>query len=175
MNGITVHAHIADQLIRRAIDGAPILIGFSRGVEDLWIWAWALAGLMLGLLVRSTMPALCGSAVGVAVLAGIVYVAFGAALLLPALPAAIAWVGSAGLTNQIMYAASNRTRTLLRKSFEHYLPPAVIAQLLASQTLPRLGGERREISVLFTDVAGFTTFSETVEPEFLASICKRLF
>jgi adenylate cyclase len=66
-----------------------------------------------------------------------------------------------GLTNRVMYAASNRARTLLRKSFEHYLPPAVIEQMLAADTLPELGGRRREFSVLFTDVAGFTTTAES--------------
>jgi CHASE2 domain-containing sensor protein len=143
--GITVHAHIADQLIRDAIDGAPSLRSLSRGGEDLWIWGWALAGMALGLLVRYPIPAACGSAIGVLVLAGAVYQVFGMALLLPAAPAAIAWLGSAGLTNRIMYAASNRARALLRKSFEHFLPPAVIARMLASGTSPRLGGERREI------------------------------
>jgi adenylate cyclase len=175
MNGIVVHAHIADQLIREAMDGAPILGGFPRHVEDLWIWAWAMAGMILGLLVRQTIPALIGSAVGLLVLTGVVYEAFGAAVLLPAVPAAITWVGSTGLTNRVMHTASNRTRTLLRKSFEHYLPAAVITQMLASDALPKLGGEKREFSVLFTDVAGFTTLSETIEPEFLAAICNDYF
>jgi adenylate cyclase len=173
--GITVHAHIADQLIREARDGVPSLRGLSRRSEDLWIWGWAMAGMILGLLVRSPILAVCGSALGLLVLAGAVYQALGMALLLPTVPAAIAWIGSAGLTNQIMHADSNRARVLLRRSFEHYLPPAVIARMLASGTLPQLGGERREISVLFTDVAGFTTFSETVEPEFLASVCNDYF
>jgi adenylate cyclase len=173
--GITMHAHVADQLIRGAIDGSPFLRSFSRGMEDLWIWAWAIAGLALGLLVRYTIPAVCGSAIGLLVLTGIVYEAFGAAVLLPALPAAIAWVSSAGLTNRVMHAASNRTRTLLRKSFEHYLPPAVIAQMLASETLPKLGGERREMSVLFSDIAGSTTLAETMEPEILADLLNDYF
>ncbi len=173
--GITMHAHVADQLIRGAIDGTPMLGGFSRGLEDLWIWAWAIAGMALGLLVRSTIPAVCGSVVGLLVLAGAVYGAFGAAVLLPALPAAIAGVGSAGLTNRVMHAASNRARTLLRKSFEHYLPPAVIAQMLASETLPKLGGERREMSVLFSDIAGSTTLAETMEPEILADLLNDYF
>ena len=157
------------------VDGAPSLRGLSRGGEDIWIWGWALAGMALGLLVRNPVSAAFGSAIGLLVLAGAVYHAFGMALLLPAAPAAIGWVGSAGLTNRIMYAASNRARALLRKSFEHYLPPAVIARMVASEMLPKLGGERREISVVFTDVAGFTTFSETVEPEFLASVCNDYF
>src|SRR5207248_2631998 len=164
--------HIADQLM---VDGAPSLRGLSRGGEDIWIWGWALAGMALGLLVRNPVSAAFGSAIGLLVLAGAVYHAFGMALLLPAAPAAIGWVGSAGLTNRIMYAASNRARALLRKSFEHYLPPAVIARMVASEMLPKLGGERREISVVFTDVAAFTTFSETAEPEFLASVCNDYF
>ena len=175
MNGIFVHAHLADQLIREAMDGAPILVGFSRHVEDLWIWAWAMAGMALGLLIRYTIPALIGSAVGLLVLTGVVYEAFGAAVLLPEFPAAIAWIGSTGLTNRVMHAASNRARALLRKSFEHYLPPAVIAQMLASETLPKLGGERREMSVLFSDIAGSTTLAESMEPEFLADLLNAYF
>jgi adenylate cyclase len=173
--GITVHAHIADQLIRGAIDGTPMLGGFPRAAEDLWIWCWAMAGTALGFFVRHTIASLSGSVVGLLVLAGTAYGAFGAAVLLPPLPAAIAWVGSAGLTNRFMHAASNRTRALLRKSFEHYLAPAVIAQMLASETLPKLGGERREISVLFTDIAGFTTLAETMDPEVLADLTNEYF
>jgi adenylate cyclase len=173
--GSILHAYVADQLIRAAIDGTPALFGFPRLVEDLWIWAWAIVGMALGLLVRYAIPALCVSTAGLLVMTGIVYGAFGAAVLLPALPAAIAWVSSAGMANRVMHAASNRSRALLRKSFEHYLPPAVIAQMLASETLPKLGGEQREISVVFTDVAGFTTLCETMAPEFLSTICNDYF
>jgi adenylate cyclase len=169
--GITVHAHVAAQLIRAAVDGTPSsLPDFPRAVEDLWIWAWALAGMALGLLVRHTVPAMIGSAAGLVILAGTAYQAFGAAVLLPVFPAAIAWVGSVGLTNRVMHAASNRRRTLLQKGFERFLPAAVIAQMLASETLPKLGGERREISVLFCDIAGSTTLAESIEPESLAAI-----
>jgi adenylate cyclase len=174
MFGVTLHAHLADQLIREA-HGDPILTGLPRWCEDLWIWFWAMAGTLLAIRIAATIPAVAATTAGLAVLAAIVYGAFGAALWLPALPAGIAWIGSAGLANRIMHAASNRTRALLRKSFEHYLPPAVIAQMIESDTLPKLGGERRELTVLFTDVAGFTTLSESVAPEFLASLCNEYF
>ena len=71
--------------------------------------------------------------------------------------------------------ATEAARALLRRSFEHYLPPDLIAEMLASGTTPKLGGERREISVLFTDVAEFTTLSESMEPEFLATIVNDYF
>src|SRR6202035_221446 len=82
----------------------------------------------------------------------------------------LAWAGSVALTNQLLHAASNRARARLRKSFEHYLPPAVIGQMVDADVLPTLGGELRDISVLFTDVAGFTTFAEARDPEELAEI-----
>jgi adenylate cyclase len=168
--GMEIHAHLVDQLIRLALGKSQILGGLPRYYEDLWIWAWAVAGAILGLTIRSTLAAAGASFAGVAGIGGIVYVAFGQSLLLPALPAAMAWLGTAAFTNQLLHAASNRARQRLRRSFEHFLPPAVIAEMVRSEELPKLGGERREISVLFTDVASFTTFSEGVDPERLASI-----
>ncbi len=175
VNGIAIHGHLADQLIREALDGAPILDGMPRQFENLWIWAWAIGGAILGLMIRSTLPTFAGGAAGLTAIGAIVYVAFGRALLLPAVPAALAWVGSAALTNQLLHAAANRARARLRKSFEHYLPAAVIGQMVDADVLPSLGGERREISVIFTDVAGFTTFSEGRDPEVLATIVNAYF
>jgi adenylate cyclase len=173
--GMALHAHIADQLIRQALDGTPSLYGLSHPLENVWIWLWALAGLGLGLAIRSTLPAVCGGFAGVLVIAGIVYVAFGEALLLPALPAAIAWLGSGALTNQLLHAASNRARALLRRSFEHYLPPALISDMLKSGDMPKLGGERRELSVVFSDIAASTTLAETVDPVDLAPLMNAYF
>jgi adenylate cyclase len=55
-----------------------------------------------------------------------------------------------------------------RRLFERMVSPAVIDQLDPNQ-LP-LGGRRYEVSVLFADIRGFTSFSETLEPEGLVSI-----
>lgn len=173
--GFEVHAHLADQLIEQALAGTPPLAGLTRVYENAWIWGWAVAGAILGLTIRSAFAAAAGSGIGVAGIAAIVYVAFSQALLLPFLPAAMAWIGAAGLTNQLLYAASNRARARLRRSFEHYLPRPVVDRMVASETLPRLGGEHREISVLFTDVAGFTTFSEAMVPEALATLTNEYF
>jgi adenylate cyclase len=175
VRGMTMHALLADQLTREAMYGAPTVKGVPRSIENLWIWGWALAGALLGIRLRYTIPALAGVGAGLVVLGGIVYTTFGAALLLPAVPAAIAWVGSAGVTNRVLHAASNRERARLRRTFEHYLPPVVIADMIASDALPKLGGERREISVLFTDIANFTTLSETMEPEVVAALLNEYF
>jgi PAS domain S-box-containing protein len=58
-----------------------------------------------------------------------------------------------------------------RKLFERMVSPAVINQLDPNSL--QLGGKRGDITVLFADVRGFTSFSETLEPEKLVSILNR--
>lgn len=173
--GFDIHAEIADQLIRQALAGSKALRGLPRPLENLWIWASAMVGAALGLAIRLTIPALIAAATGLGTLAGIVYAAFGMGLLLPAVPAAGALLAAAALTNQVLHAASNRARARLRRSFEHYLPPAIIAEMLEADALPELGGERREFSVVFSDVADFTTLSETIDPADLTPLTNEYF
>ncbi len=158
--GFEAHAHLADQVIEQALTGTPPLAGLSRNWENGWIWGWAVAGAVLGLSIRSAYPALAGSAAGVAGLTAIVYVAFGRALLLPFLPAALVWLCSAGLTNQLLYAASNRVRAHLRRSLEQYVPKHYAAELARNPEKLKLGGEIKLITVMFCDIRGFTALSE---------------
>lgn len=63
---------------------------------------------------------------------------------------------------------TDRDQRLMRRMFGLYLSPALVDGMAASGTMPKLGGERREMSFLFTDIEGFTTLSESLEPEVLA-------
>jgi adenylate cyclase len=173
--GIAMHGYLADQLIREAVSGQPMLSGFSRPIEDILIWLTALVGAALGYTLRNAVATLAAMGFGLVAILAATYVAFGSSLFLPCVPLVFAWVGSTGLTNRVLYAASNRERARLRRSFEHYLPPSVIADMVASRSLPKVGGERREISVIFTDIANFTTLSETMDPEALALLLNEYF
>lgn len=57
-----------------------------------------------------------------------------------------------------------RERSFIKNAFAKYVPQEVVHQLLLKPELLRLGGEERVISVLFSDVAGFTTISERMSP-----------
>jgi len=74
-----------------------------------------------------------------------------------------------GVTMQ-RFLAEERERERIRKTFESYVAPAVVQEMLKHPEQLRLGGERREITVLFTDIRGFTTMSENLAPEALVKL-----
>jgi adenylate cyclase len=59
---------------------------------------------------------------------------------------------------------TDRGERLLRKSFALYLAPQVIDKMLASNKLPVLGGETRDVTVFFSDLEGFSSISEKMTP-----------
>ena len=62
----------------------------------------------------------------------------------------------------------DRMKTSLR-SFSHYVPVDLVRDVIASGNEARLGGETRELTIFFSDIAGFTTISERVAPDALVA------
>ncbi len=63
------------------------------------------------------------------------------------------------------YFIEERSARDVRKIFSNYVTERVVNELIKNPDMARLGGERREVTVLFTDIRGFTTFSERHSPE----------
>ena len=66
-----------------------------------------------------------------------------------------------------------KLRQQIKKQFEHYLDPRQVKQLQDNPELLKLGGEKRYCTFLFTDVRGFTSMSESLEPEQVTYIMNR--
>ncbi|HMW34171.1 MAG TPA: CHASE2 domain-containing protein [bacterium] len=62
------------------------------------------------------------------------------------------------------YLGERKEKAQIRNAFGRYLPEKVVAQLVENPGLLKLGGEERVLSILFSDVAGFTTISEKLTP-----------
>ncbi len=67
------------------------------------------------------------------------------------------------------YFSVDAEKARLRTTFQHYLDASVMEQVLEHPEKLKLGGERKELTVLFSDIRGFTTLSERMTPEQLVS------
>ncbi len=63
----------------------------------------------------------------------------------------------------------------LRRTIDNYFSPSVLEAILANPAGLQLGGERREITVLFSDIRSFTAISETLAPEKLSQLLHQYF
>ncbi|MBN1939753.1 MAG: adenylate/guanylate cyclase domain-containing protein, partial [Candidatus Aminicenantes bacterium] len=68
------------------------------------------------------------------------------------------------------YMVEGRERRFLKGAFHHYLSPAVIDRIIADPGHLKLGGEQREVTSFFSDVAGFTSISEALGPSALVAL-----
>jgi adenylate cyclase len=68
------------------------------------------------------------------------------------------------------YATEGRLKAYYKHAFKHYLSPVVIERLLEDPARLQLGGERRELSIFFSDLEGFSTISERLDPQNLANL-----
>jgi adenylate cyclase len=85
---------------------------------------------------------------------------------------------SAGLASYtagiiLSYVSEGRNKAFLRRSFSQYLAPSVIDELMRNPGLLQLGGQERVITVFFSDIQGFTSLSESMDPPRLATFMNR--
>ncbi len=72
------------------------------------------------------------------------------------------------------YFTEEREKAWIKHAFSHYLSSTVINELLDNPSSLKLGGERRMLTVFFSDVRGFTTFSESRQPEEVVAMLNEL-
>ena len=68
------------------------------------------------------------------------------------------------------FVIADREERFLRKSFAFYLAPEVIDSMVASGKMPELGGEMRDITMFFSDLAGFSSIAEKMTPGELVAL-----
>jgi adenylate cyclase len=90
--------------------------------------------------------------------------AFARSLALPLSEPFLAGLMSMAAIVAYRLVVTDKGERLLRRSFGLYLAPQVIDQMLASNNLPVLGGETRDVTVFFSDLVGFSSISEKMTP-----------
>jgi adenylate cyclase len=169
MPGVEVHAQLLENVLTQSVLSSP---NYAIGVE-------LCAALLLGAVIIWLAPIL-GPALLLAFGVAIVAITIGASwyfyvhdrLLLdftyPLLSSVLVYL-TLVFSNYISEQAQRRR---IRSAFGQYLSPALVEQLAHSPDKLVLGGEEREMSILFSDVRGFTTISELYkdDPQGLTSL-----
>ena len=169
MPGIQVHAAVADDLL-----SGRFMWPASAGVRVASVLA---AGLIVGLL-ATMIPAWWATAATLVLFGIFGWVAtrlFAGGYWLnvtqPAFTGALALFGGVGY----QYFFEGREKRTMKKLFGRYVSRDVYAQLVADPSRARLGGQRREMTVLFSDIRGFTTVSEHGQPEAIVHLLNEYF
>ena len=74
-----------------------------------------------------------------------------------------------------LFKLQEQKEAFIKEAFQSYLSPSLLHQLLKNPDKLKLGGEEKEITILFTDIRGFTTISEKLSPEEIINLINTLF
>ena len=85
------------------------------------------------------------------------------------LPASALFFGYTSQTAYRFFTEERRARDI-RKMFSSYVSKRIVDELIRDPSKAKLGGDRKEITVLFSDIRGFTAFSENHQPEEVVSL-----
>ena len=163
--GVDVHATMLENLLSD---------DFMRPVSP-----WTTVALVLLLVITASMVGSVASGAGRTVVVYALFLPLPAAvafagyavgywvpLMVPTVGVALALVGA----NVANYATEGKQKRYIKNAFQQYLSPAVIEELIQDPQRLRLGGERRELSIFFSDLEGFTSLSEGLSPEELTAL-----
>ncbi|MHA1524633.1 MAG: CHASE2 domain-containing protein, partial [Alphaproteobacteria bacterium] len=168
--GVEIHAEALEQMLTGDFLIRP---DFAPAAEMAYILG---LGLILAILLGYLGPQWTGLAALVLIVAvnAVSWFAFTGKgwLIDPVTPtimgAAIYLVGSL-----VSYLRTRAERDQVREAFSHYLAPTVVEELARDPSRLKLGGEEREITILFLDIRGFTSISETMNATELTGFLNR--
>lgn len=170
--GVEVHAQAIEQILTGTSLERP---GFAIGAELFYTLALSLALIVLLPLTGALWGSIIGGVTTIGAVAGSwhAFDAYGWLIdpLVPSLAVVLVF-----LTDTIInYLGSEVQRRQVRSAFGRYLSPVVVERLAEHPEQLKLGGDLREMTIMFSDIRGFTTISETFkdDPQGLTRLINR--
>lgn len=170
--GVSIHAQVIEQVLTNTfLDRADWVAGLEAllfiGAGLLVILAVILTGPVIGLFVSlSAVAVLVASAWYAFAVRGLLIDPSFSLLGIIVLYAAMAF---------FRFASTDADRRRVRRAFAHYVEPSLLSRIEADANLLKLGGDMRELTVMFSDVRNFSALAERTSPTDLVAILNRLF
>lgn len=164
--GVAIHAHSLARLLSGnritipwpAVGYAPMLL---VGLFCLWIVSRPIP-------VVFKPVAVAGAVLAVWIGEAWAFARF--AILVPMVAPALLVLGMSAFVGLLAWRRDAKERHFIQNAFSKYVSEAVVAAIVKEPDALHLGGERREVTCVFTDVEGFTSLSEKLAPEMLADV-----
>ena len=171
MPGIYIHAAAVNTLAK---SNALELLGPGASCGLLTA---GVAGLALLFFVLPPVFGFLATLAAVAGHLGLALLAFRSGVVLPVLSVAAAGSIAFAVIYAYRVVVEDKMKRRIKKAFGHYLAPSLVERLAGESAPPELGGELRRVTVMFTDIAGYTTLAETLseQPDRLVTILNRYF
>lgn len=168
--GMETHAAVVDTILSGRAIAFPAWGVFAQAAGIV------LSALLCGVLFGLARPALyVPAAVALtACILGASYGLFQSGVYVSPLYTLLTIVLSAGGILCLRFLMEEHKKRVLQRAFGRYVAPEVVARIL-SRGNDALVGEKREVTILFTDIRGFTTLSEKLAPEQVVEILNRYF
>lgn len=166
--GVEIHASIAANTLEQKfiIHNSTTLLA-----EKMLLFVLPLLlALLLGLAPSASIGFLAAGGFG-AIYFGANYLLFSRYLLDLSILTPLMALGLSTVSSEIYRSlVVDRKGRYMKKAFSNYVSADLVAQIMKNPDSLKLGGEKREISVLFSDIRGFTTLSEKLSPEALVQV-----
>ncbi|QHU99034.1 CHASE2 domain-containing protein [Synechocystis sp. CACIAM 05] len=166
--GVEIHGNIISQILNAGMEGQPLLKSWSEPVEWLWVGLWSFFGAVITWQLRYATRRSGGQWLPIAAIVGslgaLLAISYGALLAgwwLPVIPPMLGLLGS----GVFIVTWMARAGVQVRNTFGRYLTDQVVATLLENPEGLKMGGDRRPITILTSDLRGFTSTSEGLNPE----------
>lgn len=161
MPGVEMHAQMLEQVLTGGRLNRPSWAGAIEALVivcgGLLVGAVALgAGALFSLSVFVVLLAVLWASSWQAFVAG--------GLLIDAANPSLALIATYGFSSIVRHLSSERRQRWVRQAFSRYVSPNLVTHLIEHPDALELGGRRQQCSFVFTDLAGFTTLMEALDP-----------
>jgi adenylate cyclase len=165
--GVEIHATVIDNILQ------------SRPLRRYdWMWVFELLGIWLMFFIMGMVFLKTGPLPSIFTSLGIIFFFNALAFYLflkyrvwvILLYPNISLLGLTLLLSFYKYFSEERMKKMVRNAFSKYLSDKLVDIIVKNPEKLKLGGEKREISVLFSDIRGFTSISEKLSPEEIANL-----
>ena len=165
--GVEVHANVVASILDGVFKKRP---DWANGMELISV---GIIGLLL-IFILPRLTAVAMTVVSILTIIGVMsvnmFLWIKLSFVMPVATTLVVVVGLYLLNVIYGFVKETRSRLALKQSFGLYVPPEIVDEMSASEEQVSLNSEKRDMTVLFTDVRDFTTISESLDPETLSEL-----